>query len=193
MAREQREVLDRATEIRIDRTWSTAEVERARAFADDPRVAAALEHCDQFGLAEYLAAGPKLLAAWEDGWAPSTHPRGAAIVAAAVDARRAGFYRGLTPAALRILHEPYLRQRGGARLRPESWEQALAWATRAVYATTGLLMPEGPDHYVAFDYAPIGHRRRPRRRGERRVDATRRADRAVGVHDRSGRPALRGA
>ncbi|MET7575317.1 tetratricopeptide repeat protein [Streptomyces sp. NPDC005492] len=170
MAREQREVLDRATEIRIDRTWTTAEVERARAFADDPRVAAALEHCDQFGLAEYLAAGPKLLAAWQDGWAPSTHPRGAAIVAAAVDARRAGFYRGLTPAALRTLHEHYLRQRGGARLRPESWEQALAWATRAVYATTGLLMPDGPDqavyattgllmpdgpdHYVAFDYLP---------------------------------------
>jgi hypothetical protein len=154
MAREQREVLDRATEIRIDRTWTTAEVERAQAFADDPRIVAALEHCDQFGLAEYLAAGPKLLAAWQDGWAPGIHPRGAAIVAAAVDARRAGFYRGLTPAVLRALHEHYLQQRGGARLRPESWEQALTWATRAAYATTGLLMPDGPDHYVVFDYLP---------------------------------------
>lgn len=153
-AREYREVLDRATEIRIDRTWTSAELDRAQEFASDPRIATALEYCDQYGLAEYLAAGPKLLATWHDGWAPGTRPRGAAIVAAAVDARRAGFYRGLTPEILRALHEPYLRERGGARLRPESWEQAMAWATRAAYATSGLLMPDGADGYVVFDYLP---------------------------------------
>ncbi|MDQ1041820.1 tetratricopeptide repeat protein [Streptomyces sp. V4I2] len=154
MAQEHREVLDRATEVRIDRTWTAAEVARAQECADDPRIAAALEHCDEFGVAEYLAAGPRLLAAWQDGWAPGTNPRGAAIVAAAVDARRAGFYRGLSPGLLRSLHEPYLQQRGGARLRPEPWEQAMEWATRAAYATSGLLVPDGLDHYVVFDYLP---------------------------------------
>ncbi|MER5381309.1 hypothetical protein ABT040_13645 [Streptomyces sp. NPDC002688] len=154
IAREYREVLDRATEIRIDRTWTSAELDRAQEFASDPRIAAALEYCDQYGLAEYLAAGPRLLATWRDGWAPGTQPRGAAIVAAAVDARRAGFYRCLTPEILRTLHEHYLDERGGARLRPESWEHAMVWATRAVYATSGLLVPDGPDGYVVFDYLP---------------------------------------
>ncbi|MBZ9638087.1 tetratricopeptide repeat protein, partial [Streptomyces sp. PSKA30] len=154
IAREQREVLDRATEIRINRTWTPAELERAQEFAGDPRIAVALEHCDRFGLAEYLAAGPKLLALWQDGWAPGTHPRGAAIVAAAVDARRAGVYGGLPPEVLQAMHEHYLLQRGGARLRPEPWEEAMIWATRAAYATSGLLVPEGPDRYVVFDYLP---------------------------------------
>ncbi|WP_151483753.1 tetratricopeptide repeat protein [Streptomyces albicerus] len=154
MAGEQREVLDRATEIRIDRTWTPAEVERAHQCARDPRIASALEHCDQFGLAEYIAAGPKLFALWQDSWAPGTHPRGAAIVAAAVDARRAGVYGGLSPEILRTLHEHYLLQRGGARLRPEPWEEAMTWATRAAYATSGLLVPDAPDRYVVFDYLP---------------------------------------
>src|SRR4051794_37424132 len=63
-----------------------------RPCADDTRIAAALERSAEFGVAEYLAAGPKLLTIWRDGWAPGTHPRGAAIVAGAVAARRAGFF-----------------------------------------------------------------------------------------------------
>jgi hypothetical protein len=154
LPRMRREVLDRAVEIRIDREWTSAELTRAAAFADDARIAAALEHSAEFGVAEYLAAGPKLLTTWRDGWAPGSHPRGAAVVAAAVDARRAGFFDGLPPELLRTLHDYYLQERGGVRLRPESWDDAFAWATQARYATSGLLVPTDLDHYVVFDYLP---------------------------------------
>lgn len=153
-SRMRREVLDRAVEIRIDRVWTSAELTRAASFAADTRIAAALEHSTEFGVAEYLAAGPKLLTTWRDGWAPGTHPRGAAIVAGAVDARRAGFFDGLSPELLRSLHDHYLQERGSVRLRPESWDDALAWATQARYATSGLLVPTDPDHYLVFDYLP---------------------------------------
>jgi hypothetical protein len=94
-AKEWREVLDRAVEIRMERGWTPAELDEARRFTDDIRIAAALANADQFGPAEYLAAGPKLLAIWRGGWEPGTHPRGAALVTAAIDARRAGYHRGL--------------------------------------------------------------------------------------------------
>jgi hypothetical protein len=154
LPRMRREVLDRAVEIRIDRVWHPAELTRAASFTDDTRIAAALEHSAEFGVAEYLAAGPKLLTTWRDGWAPGNHPRGAAIVAAAVDARRAGFFDGLSPELLRTLHGHYLQERGGVRLRPESWDDAFAWASQARYATSGLLVPTDQDHHVVFDYLP---------------------------------------
>jgi hypothetical protein len=51
------------------------------------------------------------------------------MILAAVDARRAGVHRPLSLANLRELHEPYLRRRGGERLRPEGEDAAMAWAT----------------------------------------------------------------
>jgi eukaryotic-like serine/threonine-protein kinase len=153
-AREWREVLDRAVEIRIARNWTVSELARARGFAGDRRIAAALSYAGRFGVAEYLAAGPTLLNDWRDGWAPGTNPRGAALVSVAVDARRAGYYRGLRLEFLQQLHERYLHGRGGMRLRPESWEEALAWAAHARNATSSLLVPEDGSRYAAFDYLP---------------------------------------
>jgi hypothetical protein len=153
-AREWREVLDRALQIRIDREWTESELARARGFADDRRIAAALSYASRFGVAEYLAAGPALLDDWRDGWAPGANPRGAALVSVAVDARRAGYYRGLRLEFLEQLHERYLHGRGGARLRPEPWEQALAWAADAKHASSSLLVPEDGSRYAAFDYLP---------------------------------------
>jgi Tetratricopeptide repeat len=153
-ARQGRAVLDLATEIRLDRQWSATELVRAEAHRDDARIADALRFGDRYGIAEYLAAGPQLLGEWHDGWAPGTHPRGAALVAAAVDARRAGYQQPLPLAVLRPLHEHYLRERGGPALRPEPWDSALAWAQQQVHATTSLLGPHGDDRYMAFDYLP---------------------------------------
>lgn len=149
-----REVLEAAVEIRLDRRWTSAELARARAFGADERIAAALRHADQFGIAEYLAAGPQLLADWQDGWSPGAHPRGAALVAAAVDARRASYHCPLPLDLLHDLHEHYLHQRGGAALRPEPWDDALAWAVEPLHATTSLLIPQDDDRYLAFDYLP---------------------------------------
>jgi eukaryotic-like serine/threonine-protein kinase len=114
-------------------------------------VADAVRHAGEFGIAEYLAAAPQLLAERRDAWAPAMHPRAAAMVLAAVDARRAGVHRPLPPRVLLRMHEPYLRARGGERLRPEPAQTALEWATTPLYATSSLLLPAG-DGFLAFDY-----------------------------------------
>jgi len=152
-----RDVLALAHEIRLDRRWHEAEVARAQTFGQDRRLTQAVGRADRYGVAEYLAAGPQLLAAWQDAWAPEgPHVRGAALVSAAVEARRAGWSRPLPVALLRELHEQHLAARGGIRLRPENWEEALTWATTPLYAISSPLAPHDsqPDSYNVFDYLP---------------------------------------
>lgn len=152
-----RDVLLLAHEIRLDRKWTAGEVERARGLRRDGRIAQAIGSSGRYGIAEFLTAGPQLLTAWQDAWAPEgRHARGAALVAAAVEARRAGWTQPLPLALLRDLHERHLAARGGPALRPESWEEAVTWATTPLYATSSLLIPtdgSGDSHYV-FDYLP---------------------------------------
>ncbi|MGW1117421.1 tetratricopeptide repeat protein [Streptomyces tanashiensis] len=138
--------------VRLERRWSSAELARARGF-EDSRLTEALTRSDEYGLGEYLAAGPDLMTAWLNGWAPGAHPRGAALVAASVDLRRAGVRAPLPLSMLEQLHGHYLRGRGGARLRPEPLPQALEWATAQVRATTSLLLPtDSEGHITVFDY-----------------------------------------
>ncbi|MGI5372699.1 hypothetical protein ACQEV2_00185 [Streptomyces sp. CA-251387] len=150
--RTQREVLQEADVIRLARRWSAGECERAAAHAGDARIAAALLTCDRFGIAETIAAGPELMAAWENAWAPGTNPRAATLVSAAVDCRRAGLRSAVTPELLQRLHEPYLAERGGTDLRPESITAAFQWACTPALATTGLLRRDDDGRYRAFDY-----------------------------------------
>jgi tetratricopeptide repeat protein len=145
-----RDVIRLAHEVWLNRLWSPAEVTRA-ASSVDPRVLEAARHAGEFGIAEYLAAGPQLFTEWREGWTPGIHPRGAALVAAAVDAYRAGVRRGLSVDLLRRLHRPYLERRGGRILRPEPFSEALAWASEPLHATSGLLVPAGRGHR-AFSY-----------------------------------------
>ncbi|MFF0010668.1 tetratricopeptide repeat protein [Streptomyces sp. NPDC005374] len=155
-ARTVRDVLGQAHEIRLDRRWHQGEVDGAREHHGDSRLARAVDNAGRYGIAELLAAGPQLLTAWQDAWAPgSGHVRGAALVSAAVEARRAGWSRPLPVALLRELHEDHLAARGGPLLRPESWSEALAWATTPLLATSSLLLPrDQPDTYYVFDYLP---------------------------------------
>jgi eukaryotic-like serine/threonine-protein kinase len=147
------EVLALAREVRVDRLWSRTERDRA-AGVDDGRITRALEQADRFGVAQYLAAGPQLFREWQDagGSAPEGRPRGAALVAAAVDARRAGYHDPLPIDFLRRLHEVYLADAAGRHVRLDTWEDALAWATQPLHSTSSLLLPSGPGRYVAFDY-----------------------------------------
>ncbi|NBH09263.1 hypothetical protein [Amycolatopsis sp. SID8362] len=139
--------------VEISRRWTAEEIARARDCDDDPRIWAALPNAEKFGLAEVLAAGPELVRNWHTAWAPGAHPRGAALVAAAVDCRRAGMDEPVSLSLLVKLCHPYLNDRGGQVLRPESVEEALAWATRTSHGASSLLLPsEQPDHYIAFDY-----------------------------------------
>ncbi|WP_410667565.1 hypothetical protein [Amycolatopsis sp. cmx-4-68] len=153
-ARAGRDALDAVTrEIRLERRWSERELATARAFRDDTRIAAALAGTVRHGVAEHLAAGPELVRELQDAWAPgSGRARGAALVTAAVDVRRARYHRPLPVPLLRELHDTYLDDRGGAALRPEAWEEALAWATQPLHATSSLLEPDARGDLLAFDY-----------------------------------------
>lgn len=146
------EVLRLATRLTLRRSWSPSELERATRHRDDPRITEALKHSDRFGVAEYLAAGPQLLVDWQDAWAPGTHPRAAALVLAAVDARRVGIHRPLPLSLLQELHEHRLCEQGGRLLRPEPLDNALAWAITPLHATSSLLLPVDGETYLAFDY-----------------------------------------
>jgi hypothetical protein len=148
--REGWDVLRLAARVEVPRMWSAAEIVRA-SQQHDWRLAEAVRHAGQYGVAEYLAAAPQLLAEWRDAWAPAAHPRAAAMVLAAVDARRAGVHRPLPLDVLLAMHEPYLAARGGERLRPEPAQAAVEWAAAPLHATSSLLLP-GEGGYLAFDY-----------------------------------------
>lgn len=150
--RTQRDVLQQAVVVRLARHWSVPERRRALAHRQDPRIGAALRAGERFGIAEVLAAGPELLATWQNAWAPGANPRGAAVVAAAVDCRRAGLRRPVSRDWLRELHVPYLTARGGGDLQPEPFDAAMDWACTAAYATSGLLIGNYGQGYAAFDY-----------------------------------------
>jgi hypothetical protein len=149
-----RDTLRAAHKIRLDRRWSSAERERAAASRRDPRIARALSVADRFGIAESLAAGPELAEAWKNAWAPGAHPRGAALVQAAVNARRCGIHKPLPRGVLVEIHEEYLEAQGGPDLRPETIELAFEWAQQpaSLTAASRMLLEYEQGHYKAFDY-----------------------------------------
>jgi tetratricopeptide (TPR) repeat protein len=118
----------------------------------DRRIQTALPMTTTFGLAELLANGPELARDWEAAWEPGNHPRGAALVAAAVDCRRAGLHEPVPADLLDRLAAHYLADRGGeAALRPEPLDAALRWATEPARGASSLLLPAAGT-YLAFDY-----------------------------------------
>ena len=151
-----RELMRAAEVIHLKRLWSAAELAEAERFGDDPRIARALQQAGAFGIAETLTAGPVLVRDWGAAWAAGAHPRGAALVAASVDCRRAGLDKPVSQRLLEDLHTHYLDARGGHTLRPESIEAAWAWAVQPVHGASSLLIPSGPSgqdpQYLAFDY-----------------------------------------
>jgi len=151
-------ILEMAHVIRVAREWSVREFELAYQ-TEDPRIVQALGSADRFGLAAQLVAAPQLYEDWREAWAPGAHPRGAALVAAAVDARRCGWLRPVDRTLIERLHRDYLERRGGRALHPESLEDALEWASTPHHGTDSLLMLFGEgrfleDEYFAFDYLP---------------------------------------
>jgi len=134
---------------------SLAERQRIEQLAWDPRIADALERGLRYGLAQYVAAGPRLWQRWLSAHAvdnPLPSRVGAALVAAAIDCRRAGLVRPVPEQVLRDLLPGYLRDGPDAgQLAPTVIADGLAWATTQVQATTALLTPE-EGGYVVFDY-----------------------------------------
>jgi predicted negative regulator of RcsB-dependent stress response len=147
----ERKVLERATMVNLPRRLDAEEQARAVEQAGDPRIAAALVQLHRYGLAEYVAAGPALLDRWRTGQSVEVEPVGAAIVAAAIDWRRAGRSTPVPGSVLKELYPVYLEDRAPTRLTAEAFTKGLGWATQRVFATAALLA-EGPTGLVAFDY-----------------------------------------
>ncbi|MEV0961223.1 hypothetical protein AB0J25_01135 [Streptomyces sp. NPDC049910] len=145
-------VLAAARRVNLDRMWSGTELARARACADD-RITHALAGHGAHGLAEYLAAGPALLDEWRAADRPGGNPRGAALVATAVDLSRTGLPGPYPRSLLLRLHEQRLAQAGGALLRPEPADEAFAWAGALRFGVTSMLLPgDEPETWMPFDY-----------------------------------------
>jgi tetratricopeptide (TPR) repeat protein len=145
-------VLTQAHRVALARMFDQDELRRARQLAGDPRIADALKH-PEYGLPEYLAAGPELFDLWQaESLGGGPHARGAALISAAVDCRRAGLYRPLSADLIQRLHLDYL-PRTGRSGDVESLESAWDWATQAghVQAPLTLVEPDG-SRYQVFSY-----------------------------------------
>jgi hypothetical protein len=145
----------------VERLFSVDEQARARELASsDPRLADAVSHAGHNGIGEYLAWGPQLYNQWEDAWARGGHPRAAALIAAAVDCRHAGFTSPLPRRLLDALHDSYLEMRGGDDLNPEDPGIAWRWAQSPRESGSAPLRRAGADHCDVFDYLVDESRRR---------------------------------
>jgi hypothetical protein len=111
-------------------------------------------------VAEYLACGPQLFKQWGDAWSLGSNPRAAALITAAVDCRRAGFSGPIPRRLLAALHETYLRDRGGASLRPEELDAAWDWALSLRKSGSAPLRPVTDDTCDVFGYLVDEYRRR---------------------------------
>jgi tetratricopeptide (TPR) repeat protein len=126
-----REVLSQAQQIRVPRMFDEEELRRARLLQRDPRIGEALGH-PQYGLPEYIAAGPELFDRWQtEALGGGEHARGAALISAAVACVRAGLIGAIPASLVERLHSRYLQQRGGKGAGPESLQAAWRWATEA--------------------------------------------------------------
>jgi TPR repeat protein len=107
--------------------FTPAERRRARSLAtQDPRIAEALAHGPN--LPETLAAAPDLI----HRWLAAADPCGAAIITAAVAARRCGHPQPLPPSILRLLAQHALTPEQRAGARPDWFPAALRWARAPV-------------------------------------------------------------
>jgi hypothetical protein len=105
--RAERELLDQARDFELSRGFSATERRQAAERTWDPRIADALARAGRYGLAEYLAAGPRLWRRWRNARAvdgPTHEQAGAAMVAAALDCRRAGLARPVSEEVLAGLY-----------------------------------------------------------------------------------------
>lgn len=138
-------VLDLAQFVELPREWSQAERGRAEG-AGDPRLAQAARRSGAEGVAAYLAVAPLLWDEWRRARRPDRHPRGHALVRAAVDLARCGL-RGPLPQELVVeVHETHDVPAG---LDRESVEEAFAWAAEERFGVLPLLRHGGPRAWEA--------------------------------------------
>lgn len=146
----------------LERLLTAAELGRAADLAArDSRLAGAIRNPRDTGLGEYLASGPQLYTEWQDARSRGHHPRGAALIAAAIDCRRAGYAGPLPRLLLEELHSAYLEEYG-SQVYPEKLSRAWAWAVSPREAGSAPLRFAGDDHCDVFGYLIDEFERRSR-------------------------------
>ncbi|ELP62379.1 tetratricopeptide repeat protein [Streptomyces turgidiscabies] len=141
-------VLDLAHIVELPRDWSHGERKRAGEAAD-PRLTEAARRCGAEGVAGYLAVGPMLWEEWQRARRADRHPRGYALVRAAVDLARCGL-RGPLPQGLLVqVHAGY---EGVAGMEREPVDDALAWAAEKRHGVLRMLRRSGASMWEASPY-----------------------------------------
>lgn len=140
-------LLDLAHVVELSSEWSDAERERARETGD-PRLreAAATPRTDSAGA--YLAVGPSLWEEWQRARRADRHPRGHALVRAAIDLARCGLTGPLPLDLLVSVHESY----GVPGVERESVDAALEWAVEKRYGVLPMLSGGGAGAWEVSPY-----------------------------------------
>ncbi|WP_201304790.1 tetratricopeptide repeat protein [Streptomyces sp. GS7] len=145
-------VLDLAHTVELPREWSAAERDRlARCdrLIGDPRLAEAVRSSGPEGVPAYLTLSRTL---WEEWWRArraDRHPRGHALVCAALDLARCGLTGPLPMELLLKVHEGYGDVTGMER---ESVADARAWATERRHGLLRLLIRVTGDTWRAAPF-----------------------------------------
>jgi tetratricopeptide (TPR) repeat protein len=129
--------------IDVHRRFTQKERDDA-ALPDDALINDALANAPGSRIAEYIAGAPLLLSRLRGARSDSEHERGAALVTAAVDCRRAGLTRPVPRALIEEIHENYLKNLQ-AELPDDDLDSAWDWATQRQGAAALLTEPSNQE------------------------------------------------
>jgi TPR repeat protein len=119
--------------------FSRPELDRAESLATrDPRIAEATNETVSPNLVETLAAAPDLISRWLN----AADPYGAAVITAAVIARRCGHPEPIPADILESLAETVLTPADRGRAAVQWFQAALAWARAPVRGSAAPLTPQ---------------------------------------------------
>jgi tetratricopeptide (TPR) repeat protein len=144
------DVLSIFERVFISRDLSQAEQDRLAAAITDRVI---LKRIRAIGLGEYAGGAGQVAEALKLG-AAGADSLGYALLLAAADWRRCGMTRPVSSDILTLLAEPYLDQQDRERLNDhDTFNGALAWATRDINPRVSLLRSRRRDSYILDDYA----------------------------------------
>ncbi|MEI5134048.1 hypothetical protein RB199_20040 [Streptomyces libani] len=144
-------VMAGATSVRVDRSLNEREIRSVNRQRADLRISMALEKARHAGLAEFIAAGPATLERWRDGQ-DGANEVGAALVSAAVDFRRAGYFSPIPQEWIEAACSVYLDPRTRQRMSQAHFDTAFLWATEILHGASSCLEVVGDRLFSPFDY-----------------------------------------
>ncbi len=148
------DVVLKAKRVQLNRMFDDAELRRA-ALIEDPRIVDALIN-RQYGIAEYLSAGPDVFNRWRaERRRDGDHPASVALISAAIDCRRAGLYRPLPKdliEALLPVYDPRLATIPAIdRVSDDDWASATS-SEHGPAALTLSIAQDGREAVEVFSY-----------------------------------------